>query len=151
MALTLVSLGGFLTAFVLPVLVWRSSLKTTIAGWSCLSLAGAALLTLWPAHGVATGVGLMALLSTIGMLHPLVMAQGRGLIPPAARGRGLGLLNTFVSRLRGSVRTFGLIADFGHHDNRPVAGIYSSIFLCAGIPVALALLVYLRSPLARRS
>jgi len=150
-ALTLVSLAGFLTAFMLPVLVWRSSLRTTVAGWSCLSLAGGALLALWPAYGVATGVGLMALLSTIGMLHPLVMAQGRGMIPPAARGRGLGLLNTFVflgSAVASSA--FGLLADHGHRSGWAVSRTYAAIFLSAVVLVALAVGVYLFSRATRR-
>ncbi len=151
-ALTLLSLAGFATAFVLPVLVRRSSLKATIGGWSCFSLLGAILLTMWPDSSVASGVGLMALLSTIGMLHPLVMAQGRGLIPPAARGRGLGLLNTFV--FLGSALAswaFGMIASFGDAARWPVSRTYAAIFLSAGVLVAAAVVPYLFSPPAQKS
>lgn len=146
-ALTLLGLSGFVTAFFLPVLVRRSSLKTTITAWSCLAMTGAILLMAWPAHGLVSGVGLMALLSTIGMLHPLVMAQGRGLIPPSSRGRGLGLLNTFV--FLGSALTswgFGMIASLGDLQRWPVAKTYSAIFLAAGMLVALAVVPYLFSP-----
>lgn len=146
-ALTLLSLAGFATAFLLPVLVRRSTLKRTIGGWACLSMVGGLVLTIWPDTGVASGVGLTALLSTIGMLHPLVMAQGRALIPPAKRGRGLGLLNTFV--FLGSALTswgFGLIANVGHLRDWPVANTYSAIFFSAVAVVALSLVPYWFSP-----
>ncbi|KWR91881.1 MFS transporter [Cupriavidus sp. IDO] len=146
-ALTLLSLAGFLTAFVLPVLVRRSTLKTAIVAWACVSMSGGIVLTLWPAGGVASGVGFMALLSTIGMLHPLVMAQGRGLIPPSSRGRGLGLLNTFV--FLGSALAswaFGLIANAGHVRQWPMPTTYSAIFLCAAMMIAASLVPYLFSP-----
>jgi len=147
MALMLLSLAGFLTAFVLPVLVRRSSLKAAVGGWGCLSMSGGIALTIWPDAGVVTGVSLMALLSTLGMLHPLVMAQGRALIPAPARGRGLGLLNTFV--FLGSAVTswsFGLIANQGHLRDWPVAYTYAAIFLTAVAVVALALVPYYFSP-----
>ncbi|WP_434475895.1 MFS transporter [Cupriavidus taiwanensis] len=146
-ALTLLSLAGFLTAFLLPVLVRRSALKTTIAGWSCFAMTGAILLTLWPDNGIGYGVAMMALLSTIGMLHPLVMAQGRGLIPPSQRGRGLGLLNTFV--FLGSALAswaFGLIANAGHVRGWPLPSTYAAIFLSAAVLIALALVPYCFSP-----
>lgn len=146
-ALTLLSLSGFLTAFLLPVLVRRGTLKSTIGGWACLSMIGGIVLTLWPDTGVVTGVGMMALLSTIGMLHPLVMAQGRALIPAPTRGRGLGVLNTFV--FLGSALTswgFGLIANAGHLRDWPVANTYAAIFLSASAIVALSLLPYWFSP-----
>lgn len=146
-ALTLLSLAGFATAFLLPVLVRRSTLKRAIGGWACLSMAGGIVLTIRPDTGVVSGVGLMALLSTIGMLHPLVMAQGRALIPPAKRGRGLGLLNTFV--FLGSALTswgFGLIANVGHLRDWPVANTYSAIFFSAVAVVALSLVPYWFSP-----
>ncbi|PZX32322.1 putative transporter, MFS family [Cupriavidus phytorum] len=146
-ALTLLSLAGFLTAFVLPVLVRRSTLKAAIAGWACLAMAGGVLLSLWPDRGIGYGVAMMALLSTIGMLHPLVMAQGRGLIPPSQRGRGLGLLNTFV--FLGSALTswaFGLIANAGHVRGWPLPSTYAAIFLSAAVLIAAALVPYWFSP-----
>ncbi len=146
-ALTLLSVAGFLTAFMLPVLVRRSTLKTAIFAWSCVAMAGAVMLTLWPASGVASGVAMMALISTIGMLHPLVMAQGRSLIPPSRRGRGLGLLNTFV--FLGSALTswgYGLIANMGHLERWGEPATYAAIFLSAAVLVAAALVPYFFSP-----
>lgn len=143
-ALTVLSLTSFLTAFILPVLVRRGSLPATIAGWACLSMLGGAMLAIWPDGSIVGGVALLSLLTSIGMLHPLVMAQGRGMIPPAARGRGLGLLNTFV--FLGSALaawSFGLVADFGHDRNWPVARIYSSVFALATLLLGAALAAYL--------
>ena len=90
---------------------------------------------------------MMALLSTIGMLHPLVMAQGRSLIPPSKRGRGLGLLNTFV--FLGSALTswgYGLIANMGHVQRWGEPATYAAIFLSAAMLVAAALVPYFFSP-----
>jgi len=146
-ALTLLSLTGFLTAFLLPVLVRRNTLKSTVGGWACFAMMGGIALTIWPDAGVVSGVAMMALLSTIGMLHPLVMAQGRALIPAQARGRGLGVLNTFV--FLGSALTswgFGLIANMGHQRGWANPDIYAAIFLSAVIAVVLSLVAYWFSP-----
>lgn len=151
-ALTLLSLCGFLTAFLLPVLVRRSTLKSTIAGWTCLAVAGGLVLAALAGHSVATGVALMALLSTVGMLHPLVMAQGRTVIPPARRGRGLGLLNTAV--FLGSALTswgYGLIANAGNANGWAAPSTYAAIFLCAAGLLALAVVPYVFSPGAGRA
>ena len=150
-ALTLLSLTGFATAFLLPLLVRRTTLKQTIAGWSCFAVCGGLLLTVWPAGGVAASVACMALLSTIGMLHPLVMAQGRSLIAPAQRGRGLGLLNTFV--FLGSALTswgFGIIANAGHDRLWPNATTYAVIFGTAALIVVIALVPYAVSAMGRQ-
>lgn len=145
-ALTLLSLTGFATAFLLPVLVRRTTLKRTIMGWACFATCGALALALWPGHGVVTSVACMALLTTIGMLHPLVMAQGRSLLPPAKRGRGLGVLNSFV--FLGSALTswgFGIIANAGHDRLWPNALTYGVIFGTAAVIVVIALVPYVFS------
>lgn len=150
-ALTLLSLTGFATAFLLPVLVRRTTLKHTIAGWSCFAVCGALLLTVWPSSGVVPSVACMALLTTIGMLHPLVMAQGRSLIPAAKRGRGLGLLNTFV--FLGSALTswgFGIIANAGHDRMWANSLTYAAIFGTAALLVVIALVPYTFSAMARQ-
>lgn len=142
-ALTVLSLTGFLTAFLLPVLVRAASLKATVGGWSGLAMAGGLALALWPDSGAVPAVALMALLTTIGMLHPLVMAQGRALIPAPSRGRGLGVLNTFV--FLGSALTswgFGLIANVGHSRQWSEGATYAAIFLTAVAVVGLALVPY---------
>lgn len=145
-ALTLLSLTGFATAFLLPVLVRRTTLKRTILGWACFSTCGAVALAIWPGHGVVQSVACMGLLTTIGMLHPLVMAQGRSLLPPAKRGRGLGVLNSFV--FLGSALTswgFGVIANIGHDRLWPNALTYGVIFGTAAAIVVIALVPYVFS------
>ncbi|MGJ7543858.1 MFS transporter [Variovorax sp. LT1R16] len=147
LALAFVSLGGFLTALLLPVLVRRSSIKTTLLCWTLMSMASGTLLALFPDAGLLPGVLLLTLLATVGMVHPMVMAHGRGLVPQSLRGRGLGVLNTFV--FLGSAATswfFGLIADASLRNGWTAAGTYSGIFLCATGMVLLGALVYTLSP-----
>ena len=96
LALTVLSLGSFGTALLLPRLVRRSSLRATVVGLSLVSTGAALVLAAWPGGALAPHVGLLMLVVMIGMLHPLVMAHGRQLLAPALRGRGLGLLNSFV-------------------------------------------------------
>lgn len=147
MALTVLSLGGFCTALLLPWLVRRSSILRTVLGWSTLSLAAALALAAWPAAGLGPDLALLTLLGTVGMLHPLVMAHGRDLVPPALRGRGLGLLNSFV--FLGSALAawaFGLIADAGQRHQWAPAASYGAIFGCAAALVLAGLLPYAFSP-----
>lgn len=147
MALTVLSLGGFCTALLLPWLMRRTSLKRTVLGWLALSLAAGTALAAWPALGLAPDLALLTLLGTVGMLHPLVMAHGRELVAPALRGRGLGLLNSFV--FLGSALAawaFGLIADAGQRAQWTPAASYGAIFGCAAALVLAGLLPYAFSP-----
>ena len=145
--LALVSLGGFATALVLPLLVRRKGIKTTILAWALMSFLNGALLSYWPDAGLVSGVLMLTLLATVGMVHPLVMAHGRGMVPKSLRGRGLGVLNTFV--FLGSAGTswaFGLIADASQRNGWDAAGTYSWIFLCATGVVMAGALIYALSP-----
>lgn len=147
MALTVLSLGGFCTALFLPWLVRRASIRRTVLGWSMLSFLAALALAAWPAAGLGPDLALLTLLGTVGMLHPLVMAHGRDLVPPALRGRGLGLLNSFV--FLGSALAawaFGLIAEAGQRHQWTPATSYGAIFGCAAALVFAGLLPYVFSP-----
>jgi predicted MFS family arabinose efflux permease len=147
LALAFASLGGFGTALLLPLLARHHALKTTVIGWALMSLVGGVVLAAAPDLGLLPGVLLLTLLATFGMCHPLVMAHGRGLVPQALRGRGLGVLNTFVflgSGLTASV--FGLIADAGQRSGASASTTYSGIFLCASALVVLGTAVYWFSP-----
>lgn len=147
MALTVLSLGGFCTALLLPWLMRRTSLRRTVLGWLALSLAAGTALAAWPALGLGPDLALLTLLGTVGMLHPLVMAHGRELVAPALRGRGLGLLNSFV--FLGSALAawaFGLIADAGQRAQWTPAASYGAIFGCAAALVLAGLLPYAFSP-----
>ena len=87
------------------------------------------------------------MLATFGMVHPLVMTHGRELLPTMLRGRGLGVLNTFV--FLGSALTswaFGQIADAGHRAGWAQDQIWSAIFACAGALLLLGILGYALSP-----
>jgi predicted MFS family arabinose efflux permease len=147
MALTVLSLGGFCTALLLPWLVRRASIKRTVLGWSMLCLLAAGALAAWPGVGLGPDLALLTVLGTVGMLHPLVMAHGRDLVPPALRGRGLGLLNSFV--FLGSALAawaFGLIADWGQRAQWAPAASFAAIFGCAAALVLAGLLPYALSP-----
>lgn len=150
LALTLLSLGGFGTALLLPVLARRGSLRATVIGWSLASTAAGAILAAWPAGGaLAPHLALLTMLATVGMLHPLVMTHGRALLAPAQRGRGLGVLNTFVF-LGSSLAAwaFGQIADAGQRGGWSTGTVWTAIFGCASALVLLGALPYLLSPRA---
>ena len=147
LALTVLSLGSFGTALLLPRLVRRSSLRATVVGLSLVSTGAALVLAAWPGGALAPHVGLLMLVVMIGMLHPLVMAHGRQLLAPALRGRGLGLLNSFV--FLGSAFAawaFGQIADAGQRGGWTLESTWTAIFGTAAALVLLGLLPYLRSP-----
>lgn len=150
LVLSLLTLGAFVAALFLPFVVRRTSLRTTVLGWSAMSLASGALLATWPAPGLVTAVTLLTALATLGMVHPLVMAHGRGLVPQSLRGRGLGVLNTFV--FLGSAATawvFGQIADASLRNGWAAASTYSMIFLCAAGAVLVGAVLYALSPKPR--
>ncbi|MES2184631.1 MAG: MFS transporter [Pseudomonadota bacterium] len=150
-AITAVTLVAFSVAFLLPVLVRRWTLKTAVLRWSGLALAAAALLALLPGVALLPDLLLLALLSSLGMLHPLVMSHGRDLVPPALRGRGLGLLNTFVffGSAVGSAG-FGWIADLGAARGWPAATTFGWIFATAAAVVLCGIVPYVFSPLTAR-
>ncbi|MFT3718734.1 MFS transporter [Pseudorhodoferax sp.] len=148
LALSTLTLACFGTALLLPQLVARHGLRATVLGWTAMSAAAGAALAGWPGGGaVLAHLAFMALLVTVGMLHPLVMAHGRELLPPALRGRGLGVLNSFV--FLGSSLTawaFGQIADLGRRSGWPLESAWSAIFGCAALLVLLGALAYMLSP-----
>lgn len=147
LALMAVSGGGILAALAIPLVVRRSSLRTTVAGWTAFSLAAALALTAWPAVGLALDLTLLTFVVTAGMLHPLVMSHGRELVPAALRGRGLGVLNTCVFLgSAGASWAFGLIAEAGQRRGWPVDASFAAIFGCAAALLLAGLLPYLFSP-----
>lgn len=147
LALAVLSAMGIVAAVALPMMVHRSSLRRTVSGVAAVATLCAVALALWPAAGLAINLPLLAVLVTIGMLHPLVMSHGRELLPPAQRGRGLGLLNTFVFLGSGFASwLFGQVADAGNDRGWSQPGIYGAIFGLAAALALLGLLPYLRSP-----
>ena len=147
LALTVLGLAGFSAALLLPVLVRLSALRSTVLGWTLAALAAGAALAAWPGGTLAPHLALLALLATFGMLHPLVMTHARDLLPAALRGRGLGVLNTFV--FLGSALAswaFGQIADIGQQRQWTVTQTWSAIFGCAATLVLVGLVPYACSP-----
>lgn len=148
LALAAITLACFGTALLLPRLVLRWGLRATVLAWAQLSLAGALVLALWPGgDALALHVACMALVVVVGMLHPLVMTHGRQLLPAPLRGRGLGVLNSFVflgSALAAWV--FGQIADAGHRAQWPLADTWSAIYACAAVLILVGIVPYAFSP-----
>jgi predicted MFS family arabinose efflux permease len=147
LALTAITLCSFATALLLPRLVRRSSLRATVIGVAVASGSAALVLAAWPGGELVSHVMTLALVVIIGMLHPLVMTHGRQLLAPAVRGRGLGLLNSFV--FLGSAFAawaFGQIADAGQRAGWSPADTWTAIFGTAAALVLLGLLPYLLSP-----
>lgn len=143
-ALSAVTFCCFATAFLLPKLVRRVGLRGTILIWSLQAMVSALLLAAWPGGGSAwLHLVPLTMLVTIGMLHPLVMTQGRTLLPPALRGRGLGVLNSFV--FLGSALmswAFGQIVEWGQRSGWALEPTWSAVFGCAALLLLLGALPY---------
>lgn len=147
LALAVLSLGAFLAAMLLPLLVRRYSIRYAVLLGTCITLTAGSILTVWPAAGLVPDVAMLATFASIGVLHPLVMTHGRMLLAPAVRGRGLGILNSFY--FLGSALTswaFGQIADAGHRASLSASTVYGEIFAVAALFVSIGLLAYRRSP-----
>jgi len=152
LALAVLSVGAFCAAMALPWLVRLLSMRETVLGWSCATVVAGMALAAWPGAALVGNVALLTMLGTLGVLHPLVMSHGRLLLSPEMRGRGLGILNTFV--FLGSALTswtFGLIADAGQRANTSATTIYAQIFACATVLAAVGVLTYALSPRMPRS
>lgn len=147
LGLTVLTVACFCSAFVLPMLLRRSHLKRTIMGWVCVSVLAA--LVLWAVPGVGLGIdlGLLSLLCIAGMVHPLVMSHGRQLVPPALRGRAMGVLNTFVF-IGAALASwgFGWIAQQASLQGLDAATGFGRIFATAAVMLVLGLLAYAWSP-----
>ncbi len=152
LALALLSLAAIGAAAVQPWFVHRYSVRQTVLAWALMALAAGAVLALMPGAGLLLDIPLLALLGTIGVLHPLVMAHGRLLLAPEVVGRGLGLLNSFV--FLGSAAAawiFGLIADANLSAGGAPASAYTRIFAFAAAMVLVGIAAYMLSPAMARA
>jgi len=152
LALAVLSLAAICAAAVLPWFVHRFSVRQTVLAWALAALAAGGVLALLPDVGLMLDIPLLALLGTIGVLHPLVMAHGRLLLAPEVIGRGLGLLNTFV--FLGSAAAawiFGLIADANLSAGGVASAAYTRIFAFACAMVLVGIAAYMLSPTMARA
>ncbi|MDP9898948.1 MFS transporter [Variovorax ginsengisoli] len=150
LGLTVLTVACFCSAFVLPMLMRRSHLKSTIMGWVCVSVLAALALWAAPAAGLGVDLALLSLLCIAGMVHPLVMSHGRELVPAALRGRAMGVLNTFV--FVGAALAswgFGWIAQRASLQGLGAAAAFGNIFATAALALVLGLLAYAWSPRVR--
>ena len=100
-----------------------------------------------PGVGLGIDLGLLSLLCVAGMVHPLVMSHGRQLVPPALRGRAMGVLNTFVF-IGAALASwgFGWIAQQAGLQGLDAAAGFGRIFATAAVALVLGLLAYAWSP-----
>ncbi|MET1114968.1 MAG: MFS transporter [Comamonas sp.] len=152
LALAVLSLTAICAAAALPWFVHRFSVRTTVLAWALGALAAGAALTLMPDAGVLLDIPLLALMGTIGVLHPLVMTHGRMLLAPEVAGRGLGLLNTFV--FLGSAAAawiFGLIADANLLAGASPTQAFTRIFGFGCVMLLVGIAAYMLSPSMARA
>jgi predicted MFS family arabinose efflux permease len=152
LALAVLSLTAICAAAALPWFVHRMSVRTTVLVWALGALTAGGALTLMPDVGVLVDIPLLALMGTIGVLHPLVMAHGRMLLAPEVAGRGLGLLNTFV--FLGSAAAawiFGLIADANLLAGGSPTQAFTRIFGFGCVMVLVGIGAYMLSPSMARA
>lgn len=143
----MLSLAALLAAMALPWFVHRFSLRQTVLAWAAAALVAGSALALMPSVGLFWDVPLMAVLGTIGVLHPLVMAHGRLLLAPEMRGRGLGLLSTFVFLGSGAAAwVFELVADASLAAGSSPSAVYTRIFGLASAMVFVGIVAYAVSP-----
>lgn len=145
-AMSVVSVLGLIAAFSLAPLVRRWRPKQVAVSWLIAGVVGGTFHAIVPAANLGLSIFIIALLFSVANIHPLVMSQGKELISPEIRGRGLGVLNTFV--FLGSAlisASFGWIIraaqDYGLSD---AAG-YGWLFFTSAFLLFLGLVPYLRS------
>lgn len=147
--LALAALSGIcmVCAVGFPWLVRHSSLRATVLRVTAVGVLSALALALWPAVGLLPNLGMLVVLVSIGVLHPLVMTHGRELLPPAQRGRGLGVLNSFAfGGTAFAAWLFGQVAQAGQLRGWTQPQTFSAIFGLATALALVGLLLYLRSP-----
>lgn len=146
-ALTLLTLACFASAFVLPLLLRRHTLQRTILGWVCVPTLAAFCLWADPGLQLWLDVALLSVLATAGMVHPLIMSHGRTMVPAALRGRALGVLNTFVF-LGAALASwgFGWIAERSAALGHGASVAFGTIFLVSAVALVLSLVAYACSP-----
>ncbi len=145
-AMTIVSLFALVAAFSLAFLVKRWTPKQVAIGWLIVGIVVSLLAAAMPATNVSFSIFAMALLFGVANIHPLVMAQARGLLDARMRGRGLGILNAFVFIGTAAISAgFGKIIAFSQtRDWTPATG-YGGLFLTTALLLGAGLFFYRRS------
>ncbi|WP_426955189.1 MFS transporter [Muricoccus radiodurans] len=148
-AVTVVALGALGGMMLASPLARRFGARGATLVVSVPVVAALLVLALAPAADPWLSVALLALAATYGCSHTFLMAQGRGFLPDALVGRGLGLLNSLVFLGIGLVNA-GIGAVIGAWDGPP-SDRYGAAFAGMALLVALALPPYLlsRDPPAR--
>ena len=141
--LTIVSVVGITTSFAIPLLVSKLSARSIIVARMGLATVATAAQAVSPGSSFIAAVSLIALLYSIGNLHPLVMAEAQAIMPSARRGLLLGLLNTLVFfGVAVSSSLFGWIAQKGEGSSAT----FQIILAVTATSLAIGLAAYLIRP-----
>lgn len=125
----------------------RWSPKAVGIGGLILGLVCGMALAIAPAMNTVAAVAMMSIWFGVGGIHPLVMAQGRQVIPAQAGGLGLGILNSCVFLgIALASSGFGAIAETLSVTRVTQEALYGQLFLAAAFPLAIALVPYVFSP-----
>jgi len=149
-AIAVISVAAFGFAFALPLAARRwGSVPVIVCMMTTGALAGVSL-ALAPGAAVSVDVALLAVMAATGTLHPIVMTVGRNAVPPAVRGRALGLLNTFVFLgMAMASAGYGWLVRHGLRQGREAGSVYAGIFAVAAVLMLLGLLPFALRQLRR--
>jgi len=138
--LTLVSMVGIATSFLVPALLFRLRPRTVVAATYVLGIICAATLAVHPGWNIFAAYAGLSVLYAMGNVHPLVMAEAQSLIPPSYRGIVLGALNTLVFfGVSAASSAFGQIAGMAFAPENT----YRAVFLLTTASLIAALVIYL--------
>lgn len=146
-AMAVASITGAGTAFIIARMALRWSPKAVGIGGLTLGLVCGIALAVAPAMNTVAAVAMMSIWFGVGGIHPLIMAQGRQVIPAQAGGLGLGILNSCVFLgIALASSGFGAIAETLSVTGVTQEALYGQLFLAAAFPLAIALVPYVFSP-----
>ncbi|TMM52421.1 MFS transporter [Sulfitobacter sabulilitoris] len=119
------------------------SRKWVVVGGSVMTIACLGVLTLLPALGPVLSTGLLAGVGFFGAAYPMMVAHGRGFLPPHLVGRGVTLLNLFSI---GGVGVMQFVSGRVHADVVAGGGApYPVLFALFGGALLIGLVFYLFS------
>ena len=145
-AMSVVSVLGLFAAFSLAPLVRRWRPKHVAVTWLIAGVVGGGFHAIVPAANLGLSIFIISLLFSVANIHPLVMSQGKELISQEARGRGLGVLNTFVFLGSALISAgFGWIIRTSQAAGLSNAAGYGWLFFTSAFLLLVGLIPYLRS------
>ncbi|QND44281.1 MFS transporter (plasmid) [Rhizobium lusitanum] len=137
--LTVISFVGIGSSFGLPLLIKRVNNRLIVIVSIALGSLASFGMAVFPAASVIGAVSLMALLYSLGNLHPLLMSEAQRVISPGRQGLYLGMLNMVVFLgVAASSSIFGWIAGALEAPES-----YRLILIISGAAMAIGVLIYM--------